>query len=210
MRDAHDAHERRARGAAASHRAEPAAVTVPRCAASSWPHASRAGRTQNRPMHPRPAPVPCPAPPAAAARPSAVVRGLGRVWALPCSLLGLLAGAVLLAAGGRARRVDGTLEIGLRARQHQVPRPVRDWPYAAITFGHVILGQSHEALARLRAHERVHVAQYERWGPLFLIAYPLASAWARLRGGDAHADNVFERPALQAEHRSRRRRRSLG
>jgi hypothetical protein len=143
------------------------------------------------------------------ARPAAAARLTGRrrrawprcAWALPCSALGLAAGALLALAGARARRVDGTLEIGLRARQHEVPRWARACPFGAITLGHVIVGQSHEMLARLRAHEQVHVRQYERWGALFLLAYPLASLWAGLHGGDPYRDNVFEREAVRGEGR---------
>ena len=47
----------------------------------------------------------------------------------------------------------------------------------ALTLGHVVLGVSQAALDDTRAHERVHVAQYERWGPLFLPAYLAASGW---------------------------------
>jgi hypothetical protein len=66
---------------------------------------------------------------------------------------------------------------------------------AAITLGHVVLGSDARALECTRPHERVHVHQYERWGPLFLPAYFVASAWARARGGHAYRDNVFEREA---------------
>ncbi len=65
-------------------------------------------------------------------------------------------------------------------------------PFAAMTFGHVILGVSHEELARLRAHELVHVRQYERLGVLFFAAYPLASLVAWARGGCPYLGNRFE------------------
>jgi hypothetical protein len=66
---------------------------------------------------------------------------------------------------------------------------------AAITFGHVVLGRDGDALEWSRAHERVHVTQYERWGPFFLPAYAAASLWALARGGDFYRDNCFERAA---------------
>ena len=50
---------------------------------------------------------------------------------------------------------------------------------SAITFGHVVLGIDADALSRTRAHERVHVRPYERWGPTFIPAYLLASPRAR-------------------------------
>ncbi|MGH7729619.1 MAG: hypothetical protein ACRENJ_00010, partial [Candidatus Eiseniibacteriota bacterium] len=57
------------------------------------------------------------------------------------------------------------------------------------------LGTSAAALAATRAHERAHVAQCERWGPLFLPAYAIASLVALARGADAYRDNWFEREA---------------
>ena len=36
----------------------------------------------------------------------------------------------------------------------------------AFTLGHTVLGQTDAALDISRAHEMVHVCQFERWGPL--------------------------------------------
>jgi hypothetical protein len=63
---------------------------------------------------------------------------------------------------------------------------------SAMTLGHVVLGRDVDTLQRTRAHERVHVRQCERWGPLFLPAYGVASLLAKWRGGDAYLDNAFE------------------
>lgn len=68
---------------------------------------------------------------------------------------------------------------------------------AGITLGHVILGQEDEMLVKIGAHERVHVRQFERWGPLMGPAYLLASGWAWWRGGNAYWDNVFEKEAYR-------------
>ena len=54
-----------------------------------------------------------------------------------------------------------------------------------------------------RAHERVHVAQCERWGIAFVPAYLAASAVVWLRGEDAYLDNPFERAAYGATPGSR-------
>lgn len=118
------------------------------------------------------------------------------LWALPCSLIGLSLGALALALGGSARRVGHTLEIALAGQQRQAPRWACRLPFLAITFGHVIVGQSHEALAALRPHERVHVRQYEILGPCFLVAYPLSSLMAWLRGDCPYRGNRFEREAF--------------
>lgn len=121
-------------------------------------------------------------------RPPGLIRRWAlRLWASPTTLIGLAFGLLLLPFGARMRLVDGVIEIA--ALRHA---PLRRWPFAAITFGHVILGTHAQELQRLRAHERVHVRQCERWGPLFLPAYLLAGAWQRMRGRDAYWDNPFE------------------
>ena len=62
-----------------------------------------------------------------------------------------------------------------------------------------MIAQSARDLERTRAHERVHVRQCETWGPLFFAAYGIAALLARVRGGHAYRDNVFEREARGAE-----------
>lgn len=118
---------------------------------------------------------------------SRTVRWMLRLWAAPNSLVGLLLWLVLLPAGARARWVDGVIEIAALRRP-----PRRRWPFAAITLGHVIVATHAGELQRLRAHERVHVRQCERWGPLFVPAYLLAGAWQWARGRNAYWDNPFE------------------
>jgi hypothetical protein len=48
----------------------------------------------------------------------------------------------------------------------------------------------------VRRHERVHVAQYERLGPLFFIAYGASSLGAWCRNGCPYRDNRFEQEAF--------------
>jgi hypothetical protein len=118
------------------------------------------------------------------------------LWVLPCSTVGALLGVAVIAVGGSARRVDHTVEVALAAEQQHTPAWARRLRFSAITLGHVIVGQSHEALAALRAHERVHVQQYERLGPLFFVAYPGASVWALIRGRCPYRGNHFEQQAF--------------
>ena len=66
---------------------------------------------------------------------------------------------------------------------------------SAMTLGHVVLGRDPFLLDATRKHERIHVRQCERWGPLFLPAYAVASLIAVLKGKRAYMDNVFEREA---------------
>jgi uncharacterized protein (DUF2062 family) len=72
---------------------------------------------------------------------------------------------------------------------------------SAMTVGHIVLGRDVESLERTRAHERVHVRQYEMWGPFFLPAYLGASVVAATRGRHYYLDNPFERVARAAETR---------
>ena len=121
------------------------------------------------------------------------------VWAAPATVLGLLL-ALLALRGGRVAVRDGVLEAhGPLVRWALTHLTIIRGGVAAITFGHVVLGRDSDALEWSRTHERVHVAQYERWGPFFLPAYVAASLWAFLRGGDFYLDNVFERAARAKE-----------
>lgn len=115
-----------------------------------------------------------------------------RLWAAPCSVVGLLLAAVPWLAGGKARWSSGALEVCYRERRESCGALARALPFRAIVFGHVILAVSGEDLAEVSAHERVHVAQYERWGPLFFPAYLLSSVWQLVRGRSAYWDNSFE------------------
>ena len=75
-------------------------------------------------------------------------------------------------------------------------------PALAMTFGHIVFGQSISALDITRAHERVHVRQYERWGPLFLPAYFIASFYQFARKRDPYRDNPFEVEAYAVDDMS--------
>jgi hypothetical protein len=121
-------------------------------------------------------------------------------WAFPATAVGLFFVLLAWLSGGRARVVDGVIEVegGL------VTRFLRGGflgftAASARTLGHVILGRDQANLDSSRIHERTHVRQYERWGVLLLPAY-LASSWsARRRGLDPYYDNRFEREAFEAE-----------
>ena len=122
------------------------------------------------------------------------------LWVLPVSVVGLLLALLARASGGRLERKDGVLEVygGWPAKLLCRGFPFCG-PAAAITLGHVVLGASQHALEATRSHERVHVRQYERWGILFMLAYPLAGAWAWVKGGNPYWDNAFERQARELD-----------
>ena len=122
------------------------------------------------------------------------------LWALPNTLLGLVLVPPTLLFGGRARIVEGVLEVhgpllaALLRRVVPVPGGA-----AAMTLGHVVIGRDQHVLDFTRDHERVHVRQCERWGPAFIPAYLLAGAWAWVRGRGAYRGNYFEREAYRCE-----------
>jgi hypothetical protein len=115
------------------------------------------------------------------------------LWAFPGSLPGLCLIPLALMTGGGVQIVDGVVEAWGGWVTYWLRRPFwMSGPISAITFGHVVLGFDQPTLKRTRRHERVHVRQYELWGPFFIPAYVLASAWIRFRGGNAYLDNPFE------------------
>ena len=129
-----------------------------------------------------------------------MLRLLCYVWALPVTLIGMLVVVMAKSSGGSVQKVDGVLESagGWPARILRRGFPVSG-AVAAITLGHVVVGVSLDALTATRAHERVHVRQFERWGMLLLVLYPLAGLLALLRGGNPYRDNAFEQEARAAE-----------
>lgn len=115
------------------------------------------------------------------------------LWAAPCTAVGLLVALAALVIGAQWRVEHGVLEVSLLRHPPRRTRPRRAaLRFCAITFGHVVIGVDAPTLARWRAHERAHVRQYERWGALFFVAYPLASLWQGLRGRRMYTDNPFE------------------
>ena len=129
--------------------------------------------------------------------PTGLPRLVRYAWALPNTLLGLGLGTIVLGVGGRVRVLRGVIEFD--GGQRRRPRHERTWllGFRAITFGHVVIAVDRYALASLRHHERVHVRQYEVWGPFFLPAYLASSAWQLLNGRRAYRDNAFEREAYR-------------
>jgi hypothetical protein len=123
------------------------------------------------------------------------------LWAFPCTLVGLVLIAIVILLRGKVRRVQGCVEATLRKCLDNCKPIEKSLSYRAITFGHVIIAVTEEELERLRAHELVHVRQYERWGIFFFPAYLASSLWQLLRRRRAYWDNYFE---VQARRESSR------
>lgn len=115
------------------------------------------------------------------------------LWVSPATVLGLISVPFARFSGGNIQIVNGVIEVsgGLITRFLQ-SRVFVFGGVAAMTLGHVILGQDETCLVVNRRHEQVHVAQYERLGPLMIPLYLLSSGLAKLRGRHPYWDNHFE------------------
>jgi hypothetical protein len=121
-----------------------------------------------------------------------MVRVIRYLWVAPVSLPAAALALLAAGTGSSLSRRDGVLEASggmLRGVLRWVYPPM---PIAAITLGHVILAQTASDLESSREHERVHVRQYEVWGPLFPLVYLAASLTALLRGAHPYFDNRYE------------------
>jgi hypothetical protein len=127
------------------------------------------------------------------------------LWALPMTLVGLVFVVLGLLTGGRAALVSGVIEAhGGVVRRGLVRLPVGRGGAGALTLGHVVLGADAAALRTSRAHERVHVAQYERLGIAFPFAYAASSLSALLHGENPYRANRFEKEAASKSHPRKR------
>lgn len=123
----------------------------------------------------------------------------GYVWASPISLPAVLLAWLAGRSGGICQLRDGVLEGAGGWTGAMLQRLLPGFPIAAITLGHVVLASCPRTLELTRRHERVHVAQYARWGLLFPAAYALASVIAWLQGRPPYRGNCFEREAYRVD-----------
>lgn len=119
-------------------------------------------------------------------------------WVLPVSIIGILLIPLVIFSGGSISVTAGVIEAEGGILPLLLSRRRPHFTIAALTIGHVIIGQNRESLTRCRNHEHVHVRQYERWGPLFPPLYLLSSAAALISGMDPYRDNIFEQEAFSA------------
>lgn len=150
------------------------------------------------------------------ARADAPLRFVRYVWAFfPNTLIGLLVAFVGLFTRSRYAVRDGVLEVHGGAANWSLKMGIPGiGPMPAMTLGHVVVAVDQATLDRWRVHERVHVRQFETWGPLMLPAMFLSAVYQSLAGRDPYYDNLFEREAYAVEGSpyeasTRPRRRSL-
>jgi hypothetical protein len=118
------------------------------------------------------------------------------LWTSPTTLIGLALSVLALLSGGRAKCVNGVLEVHGGFATFFLRRcTLLRGGASAMALGHVVLGRDTECLEWTRPHERVHVQQAERWGPLFIPAYLVSCIIAYAQGGNPYRDNSFEREA---------------
>lgn len=123
----------------------------------------------------------------------------GYLWAAPITLPAMLLAWLAGRSGGICQVREGVLEGAGGWTGALLRNLLPGFPIAAITLGHVVLASCPEMLERTRRHERVHVAQYTRWGFLFPLAYALASLIAWLRGRPPYRGNHFEIEAYRID-----------
>lgn len=94
-----------------------------------------------------------------------LLEGLGFVWAMPNTLLGLVVGALTF----QTPRIHGGAIVFDR-EPRGVTWLLRAMNRTAMTLGFVIVSAA-PLEGRLLAHERHHVRQSMLWGPLFVPVY---------------------------------------
>ncbi|MBN2313833.1 MAG: hypothetical protein JXM79_07875 [Sedimentisphaerales bacterium] len=118
------------------------------------------------------------------------------IWAFPATILGLILILFALMQEGSASIVDGVIEAhgGIITKILKNGFPMLG-KAATFTLGHIILGCDFQCLSKSRKHKRIHVKQYELWGPFFIPSYLVASFFIFIKGGNPYGDNPFEKKA---------------
>jgi hypothetical protein len=128
---------------------------------------------------------------------NAPLRLLAMLWASPYTLLGLGLGIIGICTGGHVHIRGRVLEFYGGGIKWLLQQFFFGEGAMAFTLGHTILGQTDAALDICRAHELVHVRQFERWGPLMGPAYLGCSLVLWLMRRRPYRDNPFERQAYE-------------
>ena len=116
-----------------------------------------------------------------------MLRLFAYLWASPNTLLGLL-----FSLGSSVKLVNGVIEIHGPLTRFALNHLGPGRPASAMTLGHVVIAQDQRSLDTSRSHERIHVRQYESFGPFFIPFYFWASFHAWRVGRDYYRGNFFE------------------
>ena len=132
-----------------------------------------------------------------------ISRAIKYAWAFPATVLGLIMVMIACVSGGRCRLHTGVVEVwgGWVTWFLEKVVPLEGGAIA-MTIGHVVIARSAADADRTRLHERIHVRQYERLGPVFIPLYFALSLRCWWRGQDAYYDNPFEREAYAVDDAS--------
>lgn len=126
---------------------------------------------------------------------------IGYLWALPNTLIGVLLAVLYWPRWIRVTRAGGVWAVEATARRRLLGGR---W-VAAQTHGWLIYYRDPSARSRPEnvAHERAHVRQALRWGPVFWLLYVGHWAWLRgvrrLSAGEAYRAIWAEVDARRAE-----------
>lgn len=115
------------------------------------------------------------------------------LWALPNTLVGLVLGFLSFVWPRWDARGVLLFESEQGFKKYHSQRG-----YAAITLGHAIIIQPNPQ-EKLMRHELAHVAQYEKWGPFYMLVYAFYWVKLSLGGHDGYKDNPFEKEAREVE-----------
>ena len=122
---------------------------------------------------------------------------LGRAWASPVTLVGLIWAALSKSA---------PLLPGPFGERRYLAKGVALWWMERVRAGAYTLGAclffvtpAHAGNLRLEQHEARHYWQARVWGLFFVPAYLVGLAWSAMRGKGWHAGNPFEVDAARHE-----------
>jgi hypothetical protein len=104
---------------------------------------------------------------------------------------------IALVSGGSVQVVGGVIEATGGWLRPLLQRALPGFSIGAITIGHIVLATDATAMAMCRAHERVHVSQFQRWGFFFPFVYTLASLVALWKRQPIYQGNRYEKEAFE-------------
>jgi hypothetical protein len=127
---------------------------------------------------------------------------VGAAWRWPNEALGRLAGSIVRNAPRRFVQLADPPAGATLVEDSRFDRLFRIVPNrpSAMTFGSTVIARRPLDPA-LIVHELTHVAQFRRWGAMYLPLYLIGAAWGLLRYRQFYFGNPFEVRAMRAAAR---------